>query len=244
MKTNQETELTKTYVASCPVWNEMINDLQKRPKVQKLFEFLRAEKAAGKTIYPAMGNVYNAYKLTPFDKVVVALWGQDPYHDGSAHGLCFSTTGLYRPPSLRIIMQEIVDSYYPGANIDQCFRHNNLTSWAEQGILMLNTALTVEKASAGSHLNKGWEEFVTETIALLNYKEKPVIHLLWGAHAKKLRNYINPDHIILEADHPAAHLHQNNNANFKGSNHFALVNKYLKKIHESYKAPIGWAVLK
>lgn len=233
-----------TTYTTCPIWNEMLTYVCSLPQTTTLFEFLKKEKQDGKIIYPDGREIFNPYKLTSYEKTIVCIIGQDPYHDGTAHGLAFSSKTQYRPPSLKTIFEEVVNSYYKGSTVEECFKANNLTHWARQGVLLLNRNLSVQKANPGSHNNRGWDTFLTETIELLNQKEKPVIYMLWGKYAKSLKDLINPDHhpYILEADHPAAHF-RNPNASFLGCNHFALANKYIRQIHKNYPPQIGWAIL-
>lgn len=163
-------------------WQEFIDYQRAQPYYQQLIAFVNQERASGKVIYPPKEDVFNAFKTTPLEKVRVVLIGQDPYHGpDQAHGLCFSVKrGIKPPPSLANMYKELVNDI-PGFQIPN---HGDLTQWAEQGILMLNTVLTVEQGQAHSHANAGWETFTTEALKLLNAQEQPIIFVLWGSHAR------------------------------------------------------------
>lgn len=204
------------------------------PYMQQLKQFLLQEKSAGKIIYPASRNIFNAFNSTPLDNVKVVIIGQDPYHGpNQAHGLCFSVQqGVQTPPSLQNIFKEQqrdLGLSVPG--------HGCLQSWAEQGVLLLNATLTVEQARAGSHQGKGWEIFTDKAIELVSRINESVVFMLWGSYAQKKIDLINTQkHLVLKAPHPSplsAH------RGFIGCGHFSKANEYLKKIN---KAPIDWAL--
>ncbi len=184
--------------------------------------FLKAEKAAGKTIYPKGGEWFRALDLTPLDKVRVVILGQDPYHGpGQAHGLCFSVKpGVRPPPSLLNIYKELeTDLGLPRP------RHGFLEHWARQGALLLNSVLTVEMAKAGSHSQKGWERFTDAVIALVNARPDPVVFMLWGAYAQKKAAFVDTSrHLVLKAAHPSPLSAHNG---FLGCRHFSQCNAFL-----------------
>lgn len=202
--------------------------------MQSLRAFLRTEKTAGKQIYPPGELIFNALNSTPLDKVKVVILGQDPYHGpGQAHGLCFSVLpGTAIPPSLVNIYKEIqADLGIPPAS------HGNLQSWADQGVLLLNAVLTVERAQAASHQGKGWERFTDRIITVLNEQRKGLVFLLWGSYAQKKGQIIDRKrHLVLQAPHPSplsAH------RGFLGCRHFSKANDYLVRTGQE---PINWAL--
>ncbi len=199
-----------------------------------LREFLKQEKAQGKQIYPPGELIFNALDSTPFDRVRVVILGQDPYHGpGQAHGLCFSVLpGVRIPPSLINIYKEINNDLSITAP-----DHGYLQSWAEQGVLLLNAVLSVEKGNAASHQGKGWERFTDKVISLLNDNREHLVFLLWGSYAQKKGQIIDRDrHLVLQAPHPSplsAH------RGFLGCKHFSQANEYLVKTGQR---PIEWAL--
>lgn len=213
-------------------WLDVIGGEFDQPYMTKLKQFLQQEKTAGRIIYPKGAEIFNALNTTAFDNVKVVIIGQDPYHgEGQAHGLCFSVRkGIAIPPSLINIYKEIEAEY--GAKMP---RHGDLTGWAEQGVLLLNATLTVRQASAGSHQQKGWEEFTDAIIRAINEKREHVVFLLWGSYAQKKGALIDrKKHLVLEAPHPSplsAH------RGFLGCGHFKKANEYLVKQGLS---PIDW----
>lgn len=216
-----------------PSWLEQIGAEFDKPYMHSLKEFLQAEKAKGKVIYPKGDHIFNAMNTTPFDKVRVVILGQDPYHgEGQAHGLSFSVPdGVRPPPSLLNIYKEIAAEY----NVP-IPKTGNLTRWAEQGVLLLNATLTVENALAGSHQNKGWENFTDAIIHALNDNHEHIVFMLWGSYAQKKGAFIDKNrHLVLQSVHPSplsAH------RGFLGCGHFRLANDYLEK----HNLPaINWA---
>lgn len=193
-----------------------------QPYMAKLRAFLLEEKQARRTVYPPGPDIFNALNATAFDQVKVIILGQDPYHGpGQAHGLCFSVKpGVPAPPSLVNIFKEIHTDI--GAPVP---RHGCLTSWARQGVLLLNSVLTVRKAQAGAHQGKGWEAFTDAVIQSLNEQREGLVFMLWGAYAQKKGALIHRDrHLCLQAPHPsplAAH------RGFFGCKHFSKANEYL-----------------
>ena len=214
-------------------WDELLKDEFKKEYYLKLREFLKKEYAT-KTIYPDKYKIFEALKLTPYKDVKVTILGQDPYHGvNQAHGLAFSVQkGVAMPPSLVNIFKELADDlncYIPN--------HGNLESWAKQGVLLLNTSLTVIANLANSHRNKGWEIFTDRIIQLLNEKETPVVFLLWGNNAKSKAKYItNSRHLILTAAHPSP---LSASMGFFGCKHFSKTNKFLK---ETGQTEIDWQI--
>ncbi len=199
-----------------------------------LKSFLVAEKAAGKQIYPKGHEWFRALDLTPLDKVRVVILGQDPYHGpGQAHGLCFSVKpGVRPPPSLLNIYKELEsDLGLPRP------RHGFLEHWAEQGVLLLNSVLTVEMAKAASHQGKGWERFTDAVIRLANDKPEPVVFMLWGAYAQKKAAFVDTSrHLVLKAAHPSPLSAHNG---FLGCRHFSRCNAFLQ---ETGQRPIDWTL--
>lgn len=212
-------------------WLTVLADEFNKPYFSKLQVFL-AEERSSNTIYPADEEVFTAFDLTPYDKVNVLLLGQDPYHDDNqAHGLCFSVTvGIKAPPSLQNIFKELQDDV--GFNIPN---HGDLTSWAKQGILMLNTVLTVKAHAPNSHKNKGWETFTDAVIKQVNLKHDPVVFVLWGESAKKKIKLINTNkHKVIESAHPSPLSARNG---FFGSKPFSAINDALRSLG---KPEIDW----
>jgi uracil-DNA glycosylase len=214
-----------------PSWVSVIGDEFDKPYMKSLKQFLIDEKTNGQTIFPAGDHIFNAMNTTHFENVRVVLLGQDPYHGaGQAHGLSFSVRNSIKlPPSLQNIYKELVREY------GTCPRGGDLTPWAEQGVLLLNATLTVRENMAGSHQNKGWEDFTDAIIRAVNDKHDHVVFLLWGSYAQKKGAFIDrARHLVLTAPHPSplsAH------RGFIGCGHFKQTNDYLTAHH---RAPINW----
>ncbi len=175
-------------------------------------------------IYPGMYDIFNAMKLTSYEDVKCVIIGQDPYHGaGQAHGLSFSVRkGIQPPPSLVNIFKEIRDD----VGIDNLGKHGELTKWAESGVLLLNSVLTVRADQARSHHGIGWETFTTDVIKLLNQREKPMVFMLWGGDAKQKQQFItSPQHLVLKAAHPSPLSAYNG---FFGCRHFSKANEFLR----------------
>lgn len=175
-------------------------------------------------IFPNMYDIFNAMKLTSYDDVKCVIIGQDPYHNvGQAHGLSFSVRkGIAPPPSLVNIFKEIKSD----VGTDNLGKHGELTKWAENGVLLLNSVLTVRANQARSHHGLGWEEFTTDVIKILNEREKPMVFMLWGGDAKAKQKFItNPNHLVLKAAHPSPLSAYNG---FFGCKHFSQANEFLK----------------
>lgn len=204
------------------------------PEMAALKAFLKAEKAAGKTIFPKGSEWFRALDLTPLDDVRVVILGQDPYHGpGQAHGLAFSVQpGVRVPPSLVNIYKELqADLGIAPAS------HGFLDHWARQGVLLLNTCLTVEQGLAASHKGRGWEGFTDAVIALVAARARPCAFLLWGSHAQKKAGFVDSRrHLVLKAPHPSPLSVHNG---FFGCRHFSRTNHWLA---EQGQPPIDWAL--
>lgn len=202
-------------------WNDVLADEFSKDYYLQLREFLK-EEYKSHTVYPDMYDIYNALKLTAYSDVKVVILGQDPYHgEGQAHGLAFSVKdGVALPPSLRNMYKEI---YEETGNVQP--ESGDLTRWAKQGVLLLNTALTVRAGEANSHSGKGWEVFTDCIIEKLNLREKPMVFLLWGRNARtKERLITNPNHRVFCAAHPSPLSAHNG---FFGCGHFNAANREL-----------------
>ena len=202
-------------------WDELLQDEFKKDYYLQLRQFLKNEYST-RTVYPDMYDIFNALKTTPREKVKAVILGQDPYHEpDQAHGMCFSVKpGVPAPPSLQNIFKELHDDL--GCSIPQ---DGYLMKWAEQGVLLLNTVLTVRAHQANSHKGKGWETFTDRVIQLVNEKDEPVVFLLWGANARSKKPLItNPIHLILETVHPSPLSAYNG---FFGCRHFSKANAFL-----------------
>lgn len=202
-------------------WDQLLEDEFNKPYFINLMKFLENEYQE-KTIFPKQEDLFNAFKYTKYEDVKVVILGQDPYHEiGQAHGLAFSVLeGVKFPPSLKNIFKEL--------NSDLAIeipKSGNLIKWANEGVLLLNTVLSVESGKAGSHQNKGWESFTDRIIEVLNKREKPIIFVLWGNFAKSKKKLIGNNHIILEAAHPSPLSAYHG---FFGCKHFSKINEILK----------------
>ncbi|CAH1002140.1 Uracil-DNA glycosylase [Neolewinella maritima] len=215
-------------------WKDALQDEFGKPYFNTLIGFIKQEKVDGKTIYPAGSLIFNAYNTTPLDQVKVVILGQDPYHNpGQAMGLSFSVPrGVTPPPSLRNIYKEIDDSLgiqKPG--------HGDLTKWAEQGVFLLNSMLTVERNQPGSHKRSGWQYFTDASIKAVSDKTEHTVFMLWGAFARKKAALIDGDkHLILESAHPSPF---SADKGFFGNQHFKQANEYLEA---NGKTPIDWSL--
>ncbi len=214
-------------------WKQALMGEFESPYMASLKSFLKEEYRAGKAIFPKGSEYFRALDLTPLDKVKVVILGQDPYHgDGQAHGLCFSVRpGVRVPPSLINIYKEIEDDL--GIRPP---RHGFLEHWAEQGVLLLNSVLTVERGLAASHQGRGWEKFTDRVIETVNGLDHPVVFMLWGSYAQKKAAFVDRRHLVLKAPHPSplsAH------RGFLGCKHFSKANAFLEK---NGLAPIDWSL--
>ena len=214
-----------------PSWLAELRSEFDQPYMAKLRQFLVAEKSRHR-VFPPGSEIFAAFAHTPFDRVRVVILGQDPYHgDGQAHGLCFSVRkGVRTPPSLQNIYKELEASL--GVEIPP---HGDLTHWAEQGVLLLNTVLTVRAHQANSHRKQGWEQFTDRVIEVLNARKEGLVFVLWGSAAGRKASMIDGDkHLVLRSVHPSplsAH------RGFFGCGHFTAINQHLQTRGE---APIQW----
>ncbi|QIC70378.1 uracil-DNA glycosylase [Acinetobacter indicus] len=214
-------------------WKYALSDFLLGEKMDALKAFLLEEKQANKVIYPPSGLIFNALNTTPLEQVKVVILGQDPYHGpNQAHGLSFSVQrGVALPPSLRNIFHELHTDL--GIDIP---KHGDLTRWAEQGVLLLNSVLTVEAAQPTSHQKRGWEEFTDHVIDVLNEQREHIVFILWGAYAQRKGQRIDPNkHLILKAAHPSPLAA--NRGGFFGCKVFSKTNNYLK---QHGIEPIDW----
>ncbi|MBQ8859362.1 MAG: uracil-DNA glycosylase [Clostridia bacterium] len=214
-------------------WDELLAPEFEKDYYKRLRAFLKAE-YANHCVYPDMYHIFNALKAVPYAGVKALILGQDPYHEpGQAHGLCFSVMrGVPQPPSLVNIFKELKSDlgFDPPT-------HGCLNAWAQQGILLLNTSLTVRRGQANSHRGQGWEIFTDEVIRLLNQADHPIAFILWGSNARQKKQFItNPIHGIFESAHPSPLSAYNG---FFGSRPFSRVNAFLEK---NGIAPIDWRV--
>ena len=214
-------------------WKQVLKQEFEKPYFDQIVNFLKTERSAGKTTFPSGPNIFNAFNKTPFDKVKVVILGQDPYHGiGQAHGLSFSVLpGVKIPPSLQNIFKEIKADI----GVENSPNFGDLTHWAEQGILLLNAALTVRNGEPMSHAKIGWAQFTDAVIKTISDKKENVIFLLWGKFAQDKQVLINTDsHYILKAAHPSPLSAHNG---FFGCKHFSKTNEILVKHGEN---PIDW----
>ena len=214
-------------------WDALLKDEFEKEYYQNLRKFL-VDEYNNYNIYPNMYNIFNALKYTSYENARVVILGQDPYHGvGQAHGLCFSVLkGVQVPPSLKNMYKELHEDL--GCSIPN---HGELTKWANQGVLLLNTVLTVREGQANSHKNKGWEILTDKIISIMNEKKEPVVFILWGGNAKTKQSLItNPHHLVLTAAHPSPLSAYNG---FFGCRHFSKANNFLL---EHNLKPIDWQI--
>ncbi len=214
-------------------WDELLSGEFQKDYYRQLRQFLISEYRSRK-IFPPMNDIFNALRYTSYSDVKAVILGQDPYHgEGQAHGLCFSVKkGTPPPPSLQNIFKEINSEL--GIPIP---KHGELTEWAKNGVLLMNTVLTVRESSPNSHRGQGWEIFTDRVIELLNKRETPIVFLLWGANARsKAKLITNPKHLILQCAHPSPLSAHNG---FFGCGHFAKANEFLQK---NGIEPIDWRI--
>ena len=214
-------------------WDEILAGEFDKEYYLRLREFLKKEYFSTQ-VYPSMYDIFNALKATPYSEVRAVILGQDPYHGpGQAHGMCFSVKkGVRMPPSLQNIFKELQADL--GCTPPE---HGYLMDWAKQGVLLLNTVLTVRAGLAGSHRGQGWEVFTDTVIRKLNEREKPIVFLLWGANAKSKQSLVtNPEHLVLTAAHPSPLSAHNG---FFGCRHFSRTNQFLES---RGMEPIDWQI--
>lgn len=221
-------------------WQAFFKQQFELPYMQQLRQFLQAEKLAEKVIYPHSDAIFNAFVLTPLEQVKVVIVGQDPYHGaGQAHGLSFSVPeGVALPPSLKNIYKELhrdLGLAVPG--------HGCLTHWAKQGVMLLNSVLTVEQGNAGSHQKKGWEQFTNAAVELINQQDNPVVFLAWGKFAHGVCSGVDQSkHQVIQTSHPSPLGATKSGRDFDaflGSHCFSRANRWLL---EQGRAPIDWSV--
>lgn len=215
-------------------WKQRLHPEFDKSYMQSLKAFLLSEKKKGRTIYPPSDECFNALNSLPFDKVKVVILGQDPYHgDGQAHGLSFSVPdNVAFPPSLKNIFKEISSDIGVFTASSGC-----LQCWADQGVLLLNSVLTVERGMAASHQGKGWETFTDAIIRHLDEERQGLVFLLWGSYAQRKGRFINREkHLVLDAPHPSP---LSAYRGFFGCRHFSKANDYLVL---QGKAPVNWQV--
>lgn len=211
-------------------WYELLKDEFNKDYFKKLQEFLKEEYST-REIYPSEQNIFNALNHVPLDKIKVVIIGQDPYHEpNQAQGLSFSVPeNVDIPPSLVNIMKEIEDDLHI-----TCYKNGNLERWANQGVLLLNTVLTVRRGIANSHKDKGWEILTRRIIEIVGQREKPAVFMLWGSYAQSFAPLIAKQHLVLKAPHPSP---LSAYRGFFGCKHFSKCNEFLIKNGES---PIDW----
>lgn len=231
-----------------PKWQEFIDQAEKQTYFKDLKEFVSNQRNSS-NVYPKPIDVFNAFRYTPYDKVKVVILGQDPYHSpNTAHGLSFSSMQEKTPPSLYNVFKEIAENWYGIKNNTWPFKHNNLTQWAAQGVLLLNTVLTVQQGEAKSHAGQGWEKFTVDALKYLNDSvtgkqmdgnigKKKIVFMLWGKQAQDLGEVIDDQrHVILRAAHPSPYSASNG---FFGCDHFTKCNEVL---HKHGQLGINWGV--
>ncbi len=214
-------------------WDTYLCEEFKKEYYLSLREFLKSE-YSGRTVYPPMNDIYNALRYTSLSDTRVVILGQDPYHGpGQAHGLCFSVkAGVQMPPSLKNIFKELHEEY--GMPLPET---GELTGWARQGVLLLNTTLTVRAGAPLSHKGHGWEQLTDRIIEIINAKAEPVVFMLWGGNARSKKSLItNPRHLVLECAHPSPLSAYNG---FFGCNHFKKANEFLAK---NNLTQINWTI--
>ena len=215
-----------------PSWYSRLKDEFEKPYMEELREFLVAEKKAGKEIYPTGDNIFAAMNHTPFESIKVVIFGQDPYHGpNQAHGLCFSVLpGVRIPPSLINIYKEMASDIGTTP-----VNHGYLLPWAEQGVLLLNSVLTVEKNKAASHKNRGWETFTDRIAHIIDAEHEGAAFILWGSYAQKKGAFINrTKHLVLSSPHPSP---LSASRGFFGTRPFSRVNQWLEN---QGKKPVSW----
>lgn len=213
-------------------WKDVLASEFEKDYFKKLTDFVRGEYLSGKTIYPDAKNIFNAFNLCPLSDVKVVIIGQDPYHEpGQAHGLCFSVqNGVALPPSLINIYKEIESDIG-----HKSITNGDLSPWARQGVLLLNSTLTVQAHDAASHAGRGWEEFTDAVIRAVNENSKNVVYMLWGSFAQKKAGFVDTkNNLILKSAHPSP---LSAYRGFFGNHHFSKANEYLV---QNGKAPIDW----
>lgn len=226
--------LNSTTTESPLTWKALVGPELAKPYFRELSQFLNSQYAQRKRIFPSQENIYKALQTTPLDQVKVVILGQDPYHGaGQAHGLCFSVpAGVEPPPSLKNIYRELYNDLKISIPA-----HGNLAAWAEQGVLLLNSVLTVEEGKAASHQNKGWEIFTDKIIQTVDQHCKHVVFILWGSYAQRKAAFVNTQkHLVLKSVHPSP---LSADKGFFGSKPFSKTNTWL--MQQSIK-PVNWSL--
>ena len=215
-------------------WTDVLADCIADDKFQGLMDFVEQERQTT-TVFPRQEDVFNAFRFCSYEKTRVVILGQDPYHgDDQAHGLAFSVrTRVLLPPSLKNIFSELKADL----DIDNCC-NGNLTPWAKQGVLLLNTVLTVRRGKAHSHRNRGWEQFTDQVIAKLGSRSEPIVFVFWGKNAANKSRFVDSQHTIIESPHPSP---LSAYRGFFGSRPFSLTNDALLKAR---RQPIDWRLQK
>lgn len=230
LRSNRETSLASINIEES--WRKRLIEEFEKPYMRELSTFLKAEKKEGKEIFPIGSEILSAFNLTPFEKVKVVILGQDPYHGrGQAHGLSFSVKeGVQPPPSLENIFKELkTDIALPRP------KSGSLEKWAREGVLLLNTVLTVEKSKPASHQGKGWEIFTDKVLSLLNEEKSNLVYILWGKKAQEKGTFLNGNtNLIIKSAHPSPYSAA---SGFFDSKPFSKTNEYLISNNIS---PINW----
>ena len=226
-----------------PIWKDFIDLELNKDYGIKLKNFI-IERRQKTNVLPSPPDVFNCFKLCDFHFMKVVIISGEPYTNrNDAHGLAFSSLSKTTPTALKNILDEVYADYYNGSTGGVVpFKHNNLTQWATQGVLLVNSIFTVDEGKSGSHLNKGWETFTENMVKMINEKHPAkLVFCLWGAQAKKYKQHItNPNHLILESEHPASAIHNNNS--WFGNKNFSQANNFIKKNYFNVKAPINFGL--
>lgn len=225
-----------------PEWKQFIDTELTKPYMVELRAKVK-ERRLQTNVYPPSHLTFNAFIQCPYDQVKVVILGQDPYHTpGMAHGLAFSALQGNTPPSLKNIFSEIYTDIFNGntggVNVSQ---HNDLSQWAHQGVLLLNTVLTVEEGKAKSHAGMGWETFTKTAVSMVNNHNRKLVFMLWGKDAKEYRKFIDDKkHLVLEADHPASAVYSE--GKWFGNKHFSKANAFILKHYFNHIPQINWGI--
>lgn len=227
-----------------PEWNNFINDEMKKKYMIDLKNFI-TERRKEVIVLPSSENLFNALKQCAWADLKVIIIGQDPYPSAAdAHGIAFSSPSEKTPYSLENIFKEIYQDIFAGNTGGvKVFKTNNLTQWAKQGVLLLNTCLTTEENKPGAHNRQGWEIFIENLVKHIgNHHKSKLVWMLWGKQAQSLKEHINQEnHLVLEAEHPAAVRHRTNA--WFGNKNFSKCNEFIKKTYFNQKSPINWHTL-
>jgi len=226
------------------IWDDFITEEMKKPYMQELVSFVK-ERRTKANVLPEPCNLFLAFKLTEWHNIKVVIIGHEPSPTAAdSHGLAFSSLAKETPYSLQNIFNEVLnDIYESNSRGVKIFQTNNLTAWAKQGVLLLNSVWTTEENTPGAHKDKGWETFTANTVKFINTNHTSrIAWMLWGKPAKDLKKHINIDkHLVLESEHPAAL--RNNPLAFTGNRHFSKANNFIKKHYFNHKSPINWHLI-